>query len=711
MPDGASPGERDEQRLTLTIDEEGVAFLTFERSGGGSSLLTVRVLRRVDTLLAEAEAEIDAGRIRALVVRGGAPGSFLAGTDLAEVQALASAREATAKLAEGQQVLRRLERLPVPSVAAIDGPCLGSGLALALACAHRVAADAPYTLLGFPEIRVGIIPGFGATVRLPRLIGVQRSVDLVLSGRQVGADEARQLGLVDEVAPPEEMPERSRAAALAAGERGRGRGGRRGVGMRVLEDTAPGRRLVFARAARRLVPRAPMPGVARRALEVLADGVSLPLERAFQRESEVLGEMVVSEAARGLLHASRLVRGAPPARPAPAGGEAAGVLGAGEEGSTLALLLASGGVPVRLKDRGRAAVVEGLRRAVSTVGLEGGELERVGTNLAVATGFGGFGTLGVVVLAVGRDPDTLAAALAQAEDHTTERCVIACLSPALPMADVQARARHPARVVGLHLAPPAAHFALLEIVPGPATGPAALDACRALARRIGFGSVTVRDERATPAQRLLGLYLAEATRLLEEGATPALIDGTMEEFGMALGPLHRADAMGVRSAARLLDRLGPVLGDRARPAPLFERLAEAGSRFYRYERGRPVGPSTLLPRGVPEPGPAAVDLVRRRILLLLVAEGVRILEEGVVDTPAAVDLVSLQGLGFPRPRGGLLHHADRIGIPALVADLQAHAARFGDRYAPPALLERLAREGTGLHPPARSSGHRPDGVL
>ncbi|HEV2150174.1 MAG TPA: enoyl-CoA hydratase-related protein, partial [Longimicrobiaceae bacterium] len=239
--------------LRLELEEDGIARLVFDRPGSRANFLSGGVLEALDLLLGEAERLADGGRLRALVVRSAKPAVFVAGMDLDELRAVRDAAEGAAQARRGQAVLRRLEQLPVPTFAAVEGACLGAGAELALACSYRLASSAPATRIAFPEVQLGIVPALGGTVRLPRLIGVREALELILTGKSVTPAEAERLGLADAVLPADEFDAAVRRFVLERLRRGRLRtGARRGVARRLVEDTAPGRRVVFARLRREL---------------------------------------------------------------------------------------------------------------------------------------------------------------------------------------------------------------------------------------------------------------------------------------------------------------------------------------------------------------------------------------------------------------------------------------------------------------------------
>lgn len=478
------------------------------------------------------------------------------------------------------------------------------------------------------------------------------------------------------------------------------------MARRLLEDTAPGRRLLFARVAREIA-RGPAAGQAapRRALQAVADSVTLPLERAFEREAEAVGELIVTREAKGLLHAARLRRAArrqvPPADVAAVRVEQAAVLGAGRTGAEAAYLLAVSGIPVRLRDVQGAALGEAMGRlrvlfgaAAGRRGLPPAELQARSELVSGTRGFGGFGTVDLVVEAVGADPEARRAALSEVEEHVREECILAATGAAVPLRELTGALRDPSRLVGLHFIRPAAEVPLVEVVRGELTSAYALATALSVARRLGKVPLVVADSPGLLVERVATAYLLEALRLVEEGAAPAAVDAVMEEFGMAAPPLRLLRELGPASVSRTARLLEARLGERFRPPALLEQWP---------------GPATDAGEGREVPREEAES----RMVLAMVNEAVRALEEGVVESAEEVDLAMSLGAGFPAYRGGLLFHADRAGLPEVVRALEALAARLGDRFAPAPLLRRLAGESGELYGVRRAgaSGQDPGEVL
>jgi 3-hydroxyacyl-CoA dehydrogenase/enoyl-CoA hydratase/3-hydroxybutyryl-CoA epimerase len=443
---------------------------------------------------------------------------------------------------------------------------------------------------------------------------------------------------------------------------------------------------------------------------------SLPLERTYARESAFVAELIREEATRTRLRALRVLRwpagvGAGEGREV----ESAAVVGADQTGSDFAHLLVTAGIPVRLKDLNPYVVRDGVARVLRRLAWENtqglisdSQLTRRSRRIEGVTGFGGFGTVDLLVeVAAGRGAST-ADRLRNLESHVRSDCVLSFHDWTVSPTEAQARLRSPDRVVGLVPAFPADRFPLLEIVTGALTSATATATASRLAYRMGLTPVVVGDRTPTPGARLLGIYLAEASRVLAEGATVTQVDAAMVAFGFAAGPFHRADAIGVPRVRQLLQQLTDTLGERMQPSPLLCRVADGAQTFYRYRRNRPLRPNPQLPAGLSPGGHTVTGMIQRRLLLILINEAARILENGAIEDPGALDVIAITGLGFPAARGGLLGWADTHGIPELVATLSRVASRQGDRYRPTDLLLEMADAGKCFLKDGHTrSGHEP----
>jgi len=693
VPDVHAPG-----RLRLTLLESGIAWIHMLPGVDGlAAPITLATLRELEERLTHLESLAHEGRAQAIILATSPP-HLPPGSDALELAVLRREEEVVAWSHEAQRILRLLETLPVPTVAAIREDWIGGAAELALACSYRVGCVGSGARIGFPQTAAGFLPAWGGSVRLPRIVGLAAALDLVLSGEAVPLEEADRLGLVDTLLPADDF-----AARVEAFARDRLAHGRthpfRDLPRRLLHHTRTGRRLESVLANRRHLG-ASQQEPARSVRELMTRTLALPLELALAHESSVAGQLVQLEEVRSRLHAHQSIT-ALSTDYAPGGSApvAAAVLGAGPTGSDLAYLLAKAGMDVRLRDPSRIAVHRGVERTRARLRWEvehgrigEGEASELASRLVGATGFGGFGTLDLVIATAdaGRPVREL---LVEVEPHVRANCVLAyhdwCASPTR----VQCGLRQPERVVGIVPVLPLEHSRVLEIVPGARTESDPVSEVRRLAQRLSAVGIVVADALPTPCTRLLAVYFAEASRLLDEGATVDQVDAALQEFGFRVGPFHRMDAIGGKRVLDLLDGCREGLRERAAAGQLLRRFASSGLTFYRYRKGRPARPHPELPPGLSPGNPSVAALVRSRVLLALINEAVRIVEERVVSRVGDVDAIGVLGLGFPAHRGGLLHHAEVLGLAAVVTDLEAAARRHGARYEPARLLRSLVESG------------------
>ena len=706
--------------LTLEIDGDGVAWLVFDRPESKVNILSSDVMRRLDGLLAEVEENARIGRVKALVVKSGKPGSFIAGANVEEIAGITDPAAAEEGSRLGQEVFRRIERLPIPSIAAIDGICLGGGAELALACTYRIASDRPETKIGFPEVRLGIIPGWGGTTRLPRLVGLRTAIEMIVTGKTISAKRALRIGFVDEVVPAPILDERTRRFAWERIDRGPRRPEtRRSLGARLLEDTAPGRRLLLWQARKQVLRETkghyPAPLAA---LDVLARTLSLPLDEAFALEARTVGRLVVSEVSKNLIHVFFLMEGAKKAAPEvePRPVERVGVLGAGVMGGGIAQLLAYRGIPVRLKDIRAEAISLGLRharqifdRSVRRGRMTRKEVEQAMTRISPTLDYSGFGATDVVIEAVVERMDVKKQVLAEVEEHLPATAVLASNTSALSITEMANDLRRPENVCGMHFFNPVHRMPLVEIVRGAATSDETLATVFALARRLEKTPIIVNDGPGFLVNRLLAPYLNEAGWLLSEGARIEDVDRALLDFGMPMGPFRLLDEVGLDVSRHVAGILYEAFGDRMRPAPALVKLSETarlgkkgGRGFYLFEGEREKGVDESIYAELADAVPAerrtiGKDVIQERCILVMINEAARALEDGIVSEAGAVDLAMITGTGFPPFRGGLLRHADALGLPKIVEKLEAYERELGVRFQPAPLLRAHAEAGRGFY--------------
>jgi 3-hydroxyacyl-CoA dehydrogenase / enoyl-CoA hydratase / 3-hydroxybutyryl-CoA epimerase len=713
-------GVDEQAALTLEIDGDGVAWLVFDRPGSRVNILTSGVMRRLDELLAELETAAQADAVRVVIVRSGKPGSFIAGADVNEISEHTDPSAGEAGARAGQQVFNRLERLPVPTIAAVDGVCLGGGTELILACSYRIASDRPETKIGLPEIQLGIIPGFGGTMRLPRLVGLRAGLELILSGKPVDTRKAQRIGLIDERVPTPALYDR--AAALAHDRATVRRAGprRRSAAERALEGNPVGRAVLFRQSRKQVLKQKkgnyPAPLAA---LDTIRRSWGRSRDEALDFEARTVGTLLGTDVTRNLLHVYHLIEAAKKAAPAgatPKTVERAAVLGAGVMGGGVAQLLAYNDIAVRVKDVRSEALAQGLAHARSLFDeavrrrrMHRRDAHRRTELIAPTLEYTGFGQLDLVIEAVVERMDVKTQVLRETEQHVPADCIIVTNTSSLSVSELQRALVRPANFCGMHFFNPVHRMPLIEVIRGDATSDDAVATVFALARRLGKTPIIVRDGPGFLVNRILAPYLNEAGWLLADGAEAGKVDSVMTRFGMPMGPLRLLDEVGLDVARHAGNVMHDAFGERLRPSPPLVALEKSellgrkgGLGFYEYagEKRKRLNPDLgrVLGDAVqPAAREIADDEIRDRLVLSMVNEAARLLADGIAARPGDVDLGMIMGTGFPPFRGGLLRYADERGTSSVLDRLESLAAAHGARFEPAPLLRERGNAGRGFY--------------
>jgi 3-hydroxyacyl-CoA dehydrogenase len=662
-------------------------------------------------LAAIVELDRDAA-VRAIVLAG-AGRNFIAGADLREFDA--PPREPMLP-----EVLARLESCGKPVIAALAGPTLGGGAEAALASHYRCAAAD--LQLGFPEVNLGLLPGAGGTVRLPRLAGWQTSLEMMTSGKPIGRDAAIGLGIVDR---PVDGDLRASAVAWARELAAQDKAPRR-VRDLSLPPSRPALFEEFLRALPDASRRLPAPP---RIVEALAAAAMLPFDAAQARARTLFLECLHSAESRALRHLFFAERGAQPDRALVRAVKQAGVLGSGTMGAGIAVALATGGIGVTLVDAKPEALAAGLERVKSV--LEGAA--RKGRMSAEAAAAARDRVQGAPMLEAVAGADLVIEAVYEnmaVKQEVFARlgalcrpdAVLATNTSTLDVDAIAAASGRAADVVGMHFFSPAHVMRLIEIVRGRESSRAALATAHAVAKRTGKVAVTVGNCFGFVGNRMLYAYGREKEFMLLEGATPERIDRALVDFGMAMGPNAVGDLAGL-DVGWQVRREWSGRPDDPRFYRVSDRLAElgrygqkTGRGFYRYD----------APGGQRVPDPEVLELIRAeaarlgvaqreigddeivgRCIHALINEGAAILAEGIAASPADIDVIWCNGYGFPRHRGGPMFHADAIGLPRVLGAIRRFAAAHGERWWTPApLLVTLAEQDSsfGAWQAARAAG-------
>jgi 3-hydroxyacyl-CoA dehydrogenase/enoyl-CoA hydratase/3-hydroxybutyryl-CoA epimerase len=708
----------------LTLEHvDGIAVVTIDLPGEPVNKVTAGLRADFASLFDQLVTD---GSVRGVVLASGKADTWIAGADVDEFLTMQSPSDAEALSRGGQELLARLESLAIPVVAAIHGACLGGGLETALACRYRIASDHPKTVLALPEVQLGLIPGAGGTQRLPRLVGLQRALDMILTGRNVRAKKAYQMGLVDELVHPailvDTAVDRARKLADRTLDARRGPKDRGAAGV-LLEANPIGRAIVFRKAREGVLEKThghfPAPLAAIQAVQA---GYEKGREAGYREEARAFGAMAASAESKELVFlffatsALKKDPGVTGAAPKPQEVQTLGVIGAGFMGAGIATVAVQQGTPVRLKDtdttrvsRGIAAVSEVLRGRLKKKQITRNQYEDQLSLAGGTTDYAGFGRANLVIEAVFEDLSLKHRVLQEVESVLAPSAVYASNTSTIPIARIAEAAERPERVLGMHFFSPVHKMPLLEvIVTGQTTSDATVTAV-AYGKRLGKTVIVVNDAPGFYTTRTLSAYMNEAGRLLDEGASIESIDKALTDFGFPVGPITLLDEVGIDVGGKVGQVLYEAFGARMTPAESLRRVVESGRTgrkgrkgFYQYdESGAKNAVDTsvyeLLPNGAARVEVDPVE-IQQRCVLAMVNEAARCLDEGVLRSPRDGDVGAVFGIGFPPFRGGPFRYVDAVGAGRVVDELQALNDRFPGRFEPADVLVEHGRAHARFYP-------------
>jgi 3-hydroxyacyl-CoA dehydrogenase/enoyl-CoA hydratase/3-hydroxybutyryl-CoA epimerase len=733
------PEDAPEPRRCIRVErpETGLVVLVFDPPHRSLPVLDLPLLRDLDLALEEIEA--DSG-VRGLVITGRNATSFAAGADIDALASLTAAALVGRVVDIGHGIFSRIAqlsrtRLGFVSVAAIGGAAPGGACEISLACDYIVASDAQTTRIGLPETQLGILPAWGGCNRLPRKIGVPAALEAILSGKLYSAKEALKIGLVDRLAKPEDLV---RIAGQIALGKMRCSHEPRGMSGKLVDKTPFAANYVASQAKKQVIARTngryPAPLAA---LEIVARAPRTPLAQGFAAERNAASELAVGRIAKNLIGIFKLSEEAKKLKQLPDGSSArkiarGGVLGAGVMGRGIASLMAERGVWTRLFDIAPEALDVALleHRAEIEKKQKRRRLEPREANEAVdkldATREpierGGFARAEIVIEAVAEKLEIKRDVFGKLAAQMADDAILASNTSSLSIAAIAEGIPHPERVVGLHFFNPVKRMPLVEIVRGPRTSDRVVAECAGLALALGKTPVVVKDVAGFLVNRLLGPYLDESLRLWAGGIAPGRLDRALTDFGMPMGPLALLDEVGFDIAAHAAVALHAAYGARMTPCDVLEGMIrekrlgkKSGRGFYVHaadsaggKKEKPVLALDLahfIPAGAPRAPEMSDQDIVDRVLLAMLDEAARAIEEEVVAGPRELDLATVFGMGFPPFHGGLLRWADARGATEITAKLEAIArspdvaARSGgrERFEPAERLLYLARNMRGFH--------------
>lgn len=729
MPDETIPVLSRLKNFRVTRDSRGVVTALLDVPGRAQNVFNEDVIFELQRIVGEIEHLPD---VRLLLFRSGKPSGFLAGADVHEIASIRSHQTADQIVTVGQKLFDRLEGLSIPTVAAIHGPCLGGGLEFALACRHRIAQDDPRTRFGFPEVELGLLPGWGGTQRLPQRVGVAEALTMILTGRKLSASDALKIGLVDAAWQPEQF-DRGMEQFVADRLEGIPRSGPRiSLLARLRDRTRLGQRFVLRAARRRIADRGRHYPALAAIVESVESGIRLGREAGVARERERFVDLLFTGACRNLAglffqreRARKPNTWLPDPSVAPHPIRRIGVVGAGAMGAGIAQLSALSGFEVVLKDLNEGLVAKGMRRVGQLMAkaeqkglLPPGDAEARMRAIRPTTRWDSLAEVDLAIEAVPEKEDLKREVFRQLDSILAPEAWIVSNTSALSVGRLAEATERPARVAGLHFFNPVHQMQLVEIVRHGGTGDDIVSTLVELVRRLGKTPLVVADRPGFLVNRILFPYLDEAVRLVWEGAATEQVDRAAKEFGMPMGPLELLDHVGIDVAADVAQTLSVRAG---KPGPTAICLAEMAARgwtgmksgrgFYWHRHGKLRRPArwdeefcravSAQGRGGTSAGPisaAPTGNIERRLVSALILEAARCLEEQVVTEPWMVDLGVVLGTGFAPFRGGPLRLADDLGLDRVVTDFEGLQRGFGPRFTPCTLLRDMRDRADRFYP-------------
>jgi fatty oxidation complex, alpha subunit FadJ len=736
--DNARPVASTDSAFTLVRHDNGIAHLVIDVIGENVNTLKAEFAEQINRVLAEIKKD---KAITGIVLCSGKKDSFVAGADINMLDACQSREEVVALSRQGQRIFSLLEQLSIPLVAAIDGTCLGGGLELAMACHARVCSDNSKTALGLPEVQLGLLPGSGGTQRLPKLVGLQKALDMMLTGKQLRAKQALKSGLVDDVVPSSVLLNVAEQLAISLRQRGKKTVKReQGLMDKLLENNAVGRKIVYQQAQKTVLTKTqgnyPAPA---KIIDCIRTGIEFSSEKGYKIEAEHFADLVMSDESAQLRQlfftTTAMKKEQSVADVVPEKMTKAGVLGGGLMGGGIAFVTATkANMPVRVKDINHKGIGQALKYSYQILNkkvkrrfLLNSEMQK---QLAMITGsvdYTGFKALDIVVEAVFEDLTLKQNMVVEVEEYAHDKTIFASNTSSLPIGKIAAKAKRPENVIGLHYFSPVDKMPLVEIIPHDKTSDQTISNTVAFAKKQGKTPIVVKDKAGFYVNRILAPYMNEAAILLLDGEPIDKIDKALVKFGFPVGPMQLLDEVGIDVGAKIGPILQADLGDRFAAPTAFNKLLangrlgkKAGKGFYQYQKPtfakslqntlkgiklgqKQVDDTIYSLLNIKPMGNLSAAEISKRCTYMMLNEAARCVDEGIVRNARDGDIAAIFGIGFPPFLGGPLRYIDKMGAKSVVAQLNQWAEQHGERYTPCEALISMAENDDMYYPIEKTS--------
>ncbi|MEP1151604.1 MAG: fatty acid oxidation complex subunit alpha FadJ [Balneola sp.] len=694
--------------------KQNVAIITLDQPGEKVNTLNEEMMDQFSKFLDDLESDPS---LKGAVLISGKESNFIAGADIEMFKARETAEEIEQLSLDGHSILNRIESSPKPIVVAIHGSCMGGGLELSLACHYRIASNHSKTVMALPEVKLGILPGTGGTQRLPRLIGIQKSLSYMLTGKNIFSRQAYKMGLIDELTHKDVLEEAAIKAVHKISNDKFDRKDKRTLLEKVVEGNPLGRKIVFSQALKKTLAETkgnyPAPEKILKAVEF---GFKNGKKEGLLNEAKLFGELGATKESRALVN---LFFGMTDAKKNPYQDlivpvRKIGVLGAGLMGSGIAdVSINKGNYSVLLKDRdlesaakGEKAIWEDLNKKSKKKIITTFERDEVASRVTGVASYDGFDGVELVIEAVFEDLELKHKILKEVEAVTSDSTIFASNTSSLPISDIAKASSRPENIIGMHYFSPVPKMPLLEIITTDKTADWVIASAYEVGVKQGKTVIVVNDGPGFYTTRILAPFMNEALLLLEEGASIEFLDKAMKQFGYPVGPMALLDEVGFDVGAHVGETMKPIFNARgAKTSEKAQELVDEGylgrknkKGLYDYSGKKKTANTDIYKYfGGPSRTNPDMETAQQRIAFMMINEAAYCLEEGILKSATDGDLGAILGLGFPPFLGGPFRYIDQVGAKYLVEKLNGFVDRFGPRFKPAPILTEYAKSGKTFH--------------
>lgn len=693
---------------------DDVAVITLDAPDEKVNKLNEALIEEFSSLLEDLEHN---DKITGALLLSGKENNFIAGADIE----MFKTRETAGELAElswtGHEILIRVENFSKPIVVGIHGSCMGGGTELALACHYRIVSDHSDTKIGLPEVKLGLLPGMGGTQRLPRLIGIQKALPYLLTGKNMYSRQARRTGFADEVVHRHALKDAGISAVHKLSEKSIKHPDKRSLPEKILESNQLTRKIIFSQARKKTQGQTkgnyPAPF---KIIDAVEYGFNNGFEKGIRHESKLFGELAVTPESRALVQLFFAMNEAKknPLEDKKKEINNIGVLGAGLMGSGIAQVSIEDGFHVWLKDqtmeqaaKGEAGIDDDLQQKVDKKIISSFEKDELISRIHPTTSYNNFDQIGLVIEAVFEDLDLKQSIVKEVESNSSEETIFASNTSSLPISDIAAKADRPELILGMHYFSPVQKMPLMEIIKTDKTAGWVVATAYDVGLRQDKTVIVVNDGPGFYTTRILAPFINEALLMLEEGAAVEQLDNAMKQFGFPVGPVALLDEVGIDVGAHVAGVLSETFEQRgAKTSKKAAELMEDGYKgrknkkgFYIYEKDKKKEVNSEIYQyfGGEKRKKFKEIEIQQRLSLVMANEAVHCLQDKILKSATDGDLGAILGLGFPPFLGGPFRYIDREGASAIVERMEILQTELGDRFKPADLLKKHAESQTTFY--------------